>query len=98
MNMAGPTFRVVLSPRPLFLRGGALLVIAIACLSSLAAQEQTTAVRAGRLFDAKTGTMLTNQVVLIRGERIADVGANVTVPAGARVIDLSTSTVLPGMI
>ncbi len=98
MNMAGPTFRVVLSPRPPFLRGGALLVIAIACLSSLAAQEQTTAVRAGRLFDAKTGTMLTNQVVLIRGERIADVGANVTVPAGARVIDLSTSTVLPGMI
>src|SRR5215475_852889 len=67
-------------------------------LATASAQESITAIRAGRLFDAKTGTMVTNQVVLIRGERIADVGANVAVPAGARVMDLSTSTVLPGMI
>jgi imidazolonepropionase-like amidohydrolase len=42
--------------------------------------------------------MLQNHVVLIRGERIVDVGASVTVPAGARVIDLSNATVLTGMI
>ena len=42
--------------------------------------------------------MLTNQVVLVRGERIIEVGANVPVPAGARVIDLSNAAVLPGMI
>ena len=42
--------------------------------------------------------MLTNQVVLIRGDRVTDVGANLPVPAGARVVDLSGATVLPGMI
>jgi imidazolonepropionase-like amidohydrolase len=64
----------------------------------LAPAAQVVAVRAGRLFDANTGTMATNQIVLIRGDRIADVGASVQIPAGARVIDLSAATVLPGMI
>src|ERR1700741_898630 len=50
----------------------------------------TTAIRAGRLFDSRTGTMLTNQVVVLSGGRIADVGpaAQVKVPADAQVIDL----------
>jgi len=59
---------------------------------------QTIAVRAGRLFDSRTGTMTTNQIVLVRGDRIADVGSSVTIPADARVIDLGSATVLPGMI
>jgi imidazolonepropionase-like amidohydrolase len=69
-------------------------------LWSQAQAPETTAVRAGRLFDPKSGQMLTNQVVLIQGEKIAQVGpaASVTVPAGARVIDLSRATVLPGLI
>jgi imidazolonepropionase-like amidohydrolase len=44
------------------------------------------------------GEMLTNQVVLIKGDRVTDVGANLPIPAGAKVIDLSGATVLPGMI
>ena len=60
--------------------------------------NQVVAIRAGRLFDSKTGNLLNNQVILIKGERITDVGANVQIPREARVIDLSTSTVLPGMI
>jgi imidazolonepropionase-like amidohydrolase len=59
---------------------------------------QTVAVRAGRMFDPRSGTMLTNQVIVIRGDRITDVGANVAIPAGARVIDLSRATVMPGLI
>lgn len=61
---------------------------------------QAIAVRAGRLFDSKTGRMLTKQVVLIAGERIAAVGpeGQVKIPAGDRVIDLSQATVLPGLI
>ncbi|MGD1071124.1 MAG: amidohydrolase family protein [Bryobacteraceae bacterium] len=61
---------------------------------------QTTAVRAGKLFDPKSGQMLANQVVLIQGERISAVGpaARVPIPAGAKVIDLSRATVLPGLI
>ncbi len=58
------------------------------------------AVRAGRLFDSKSGRTLTKQVVLISGERITEVGpeAQVKIPAGANVIDLGNSTVLPGLI
>ena len=61
---------------------------------------QIVAVRAGRLFDPKSGTNLTNQVVLIKGDRITDAGPaeRVQVPSGARVIDLSQATVLPGLI
>lgn len=59
---------------------------------------QDVAIRAGRLFDARTGTLRTNQIVLIRGERIVDVGAGLPIPSGARVIDLSSATVLPGMV
>src|SRR3989442_9114508 len=44
--------------------------------------------------------MLTKQVVVLQGERIAEVGpeAQIKIPAGAQVIDLSQATVLPGMI
>ena len=61
---------------------------------------RTIAVRAGKLFDSNAGKMLTNQVVLINGERITEVGpaAQVRIPAGAQVIDLSRETVLPGLI
>ena len=64
----------------------------------LAPATQIVAVRAGRLFDTKTGTLLTNQVVLIRGDRIAEVGSAVQIPPEATVLDLSGATVLPGMI
>jgi imidazolonepropionase-like amidohydrolase len=61
---------------------------------------QTVAIRAGRLFDSESGTMLSNQAVVIRGDRITAVGpaSQVPIPAGARVIDLSRQTVLPGLI
>ena len=64
----------------------------------VASPNQVVAVRAGRLYDGKSGTLLTNQVVLIRGDRIAEVGPSVAIPPGARVLDLSAATVLPGMI
>jgi imidazolonepropionase-like amidohydrolase len=58
------------------------------------------AIRAGRMFNSRTGQMLTKQVVVLTGERITDVGpeAQVKIPAGAQVIDLSQATVLPGLI
>jgi imidazolonepropionase-like amidohydrolase len=83
--------------------------LALASLSTIPAQaqpgpkflapaDQSIAIRAGRMFDSRSGTMLTNQVILIRGDKIADVGPNLAIPAGARVIDLSNATVMPGMI
>ena len=64
----------------------------------LAPRDQLVAIRAGRLFDARSGTMLTNQVVIVRGELIAEVGSGLAIPSGANVIDLSNATVMPGMI
>src|ERR1700676_350182 len=62
--------------------------------------SRVVAVRAGHLFNSKAGTMLTNQVVLVDGEKIPDVGPadRVQIPAGVQVIDLSQATVLPGLI
>jgi imidazolonepropionase-like amidohydrolase len=58
------------------------------------------AIKAGRLFDPRSGTNLLNQVILIQGDKIVDVGPadKVQIPASARIIDLSQATVLPGLI
>lgn len=55
-------------------------------------------VRAGRLVDVRSGTVVNNAVILIEGERITAVGPGVAIPAGAEVIDLGGATVLPGLI
>ncbi len=64
------------------------------------APETTIAIRAGHLFDANTGELVSDRVVLVRGERIVAVGAasQLQVPADAQIIDLSNATVLPGLI
>jgi imidazolonepropionase-like amidohydrolase len=61
---------------------------------------RTVAIRAGRLFDSIAGRMLTAQTVLVTGEHISDVGpeGQVRIPPGTPVIDLTRSTVLPGLI
>jgi imidazolonepropionase-like amidohydrolase len=61
---------------------------------------QLVAIRAGRLFDTQTGKLLADQVVLVQGDRVNEVGSadQVKIPAGAQVIDLSQATVLPGLI
>ena len=62
----------------------------------LAAQQQVVAIRAGTLIDGRGGAPVRNAVIVIQGERIQSIGTSV--PAGARVIDLSRQTVLPGFI
>ncbi len=64
----------------------------------LAPQDQVIAIRVGHLFEAQSGNLVDNQIVLIKGDRIFDVGPGLQIPAGARVIDLGAATVLPGMI
>lgn len=67
-------------------------------IAQSSADSHVIAIRAGRLFDPKSGKMLENQTVLIRGELIQAVGSNLEIPADARIIDLSKETVLPGLI
>jgi len=63
-----------------------------------APESRVTAVRAGRLADPETGAIARNQIILIEGERISAIGPDVSIPPGARVIDLSHLTVLPGLV
>jgi imidazolonepropionase-like amidohydrolase len=65
-----------------------------------ASSSQITAIRAGTLIDPLANETKHDQVVVIRGNKIESVGnaPSVQIPAGARVIDLSHATVLPGLI
>ena len=61
---------------------------------------QGIAIRAGHLFDSRSGAMLNNQVILIKGDRITATGPadRISIPPGATVLDFSRATVLPGLI
>jgi imidazolonepropionase-like amidohydrolase len=74
-----------------------IVLVLVAALVQLAA-AQVTVVRAGRLIDPDSGTVLTNQVILIKDGKVQAVGKELALPADARVIDLSGKTVLPGLI
>jgi imidazolonepropionase-like amidohydrolase len=79
-----------------------LLIVALASTAQLAAQSaaSVTLVKAGRLLDPRTGNVLAPAAVLIEGDKIKQVGSSsqVGVPAGAKIIDLGTATLLPGLI
>ncbi len=76
-----------------------LLFAGIADLAPTEAQAGAiSAIRCGRLINPIDGSVMENAVILVRGDRIESVGAGLQVPAGARLIDLSRYTVMPGLI
>src|SRR5208283_1416364 len=76
----------------------AVFSVSVCVAQQAATAPKTVVVRAGRLLDVKTGKTLTNQTIIIQGDKIASVGPDVQVPAGAQVVDLPNATVLPGLI
>ena len=76
-----------------------LSVGTLAGAQSTGSSEHWVAVRAGHLFDG-SNKLAANQVILIRGDRIRDVGPSgkVRIPDEAEIVDLSRATVLPGLI
>ncbi len=80
------------------MRNRAFLAVLCLCLNLTPAAAQVTAIRAGRLVDTETGAVATDQIILVESGMITAVGADVRVPAGAHVVDLSGATVLPGLI
>ena len=76
------------------------LVLVLFSISMAATQSaaKTVVIHAGRVLDVKTGKTLTGQTIVIQGDKIASVGADAQVPAGATVIELPDATVLPGLI
>jgi len=83
-----------------------LLILSLTLVTCAMAQQsastpaQITVIRAGTLIDGNSGQPRNDQVIIIRGNRIESVSdaANAKIPADANVIDLSKSTVLPGLI
>ncbi len=85
-----------------------VLIVLLTCITAVAqtapkpapAPPQVVVIKAGTLIDGAGNEPRSNQVIVIRGNRIESVGsaASVRIPAGARVIDLSHATVLPGLI
>lgn len=63
-----------------------------------AAWAQVIAIKAGKLIDPESGTVLKNATILLRDDKIEAVGQMLPIPAGAQIIDLSNETVLPGLI
>jgi imidazolonepropionase-like amidohydrolase len=67
-------------------------------LLTLTSTAQVTVIKAGRLIDPDTGQVLTNQLIVVRNNKVEAIGEHLPVVAGANVIDLSRATVLPGLI
>jgi imidazolonepropionase-like amidohydrolase len=78
----------------------AFLIIAAALSAQPrpAAPPAAIVLHAARLLDIETGEITTPGEVLVQGERIAAVGQTIKRPAGAQVIDLGDTTLMPGMI
>jgi imidazolonepropionase-like amidohydrolase len=76
-----------------------LLLVGSVAAAQTTVSPEWIAVRAGRLFTG-TNKLATNQVVLIKGDRIVEVGTaeQIKVPAGTQIVDLGRATVLPGLI
>ena len=86
-------------------RFGRLSLLVVFCCADSYAQPQKaetaplTVIRAGTLLDGQSETPRKNQLIFVRGQRIEKVAdAAAAIPAGAKTIDLSNATVLPGMI
>ena len=77
------------------------LVLCMSLLAAaLAAQTQPRAIvlHAARLLDIESGKIVTPGEVLVQGERIVAAGSSVAHPAGADVINLGDTTLMPGLI
>ena len=88
-----PTLLLLILLPGLTMAGGAPALAAEA-----PAAPTCVAIKAGRLIDGLGGAPIKDPVVLIRGERIERAGSDLSAPAGCRIIDLGSATLLPGLI
>jgi imidazolonepropionase-like amidohydrolase len=90
------------------MRFTAIAVSICLAASSLAAQSaapakptappKITVVKAARLVDPKSGSVVTNAMIIVQDDKVTRVGSGLAIPAGAEVIDLKGATILPGLI
>ena len=79
-----------------------LSVVFCFVLTTVGAQQSPSskviAVRAARMLDVKSGSLVPNAVVLIQDDKIMAAGPSLKIPGGTEVVDLGDSTILPGLI
>jgi imidazolonepropionase-like amidohydrolase len=88
----------ILAALCLLIMSGIATAANIAAAATDNAAAPVLAIRAGEFIDVSAGRSLRDVIILVRGQKIEAVGANLSVPAGAEVIDLSQMTVLPGLV
>jgi imidazolonepropionase-like amidohydrolase len=77
------------------------MVLALPAHSQAVRQQEAShpiVLHAARLLEIDTGRMLAPGEILVEGDRIVAVGSTVSHPAGAQILDLGDSTLLPGLI
>ncbi|MGZ6098012.1 MAG: amidohydrolase family protein [Myxococcaceae bacterium] len=75
-----------------------LPLLVVLAASGAAAAGPVTVVRAARLYDGRSDTVVTPGMVVVSDGRIVGAGTRIDVPAGATVIDLGDATLLPGLM
>lgn len=89
---------------PAMIRSFALLLLTALLLTmprsadARQAEPRLTALRAAAMVDVRSGTLVEDAVILIRGNRIEAVGSGLAVPGDADVVDLGDRVLLPGLI
>ncbi len=80
----------------------ARLVLAVftfaTCAIPTRAADNIVVLKAERLFDGKSKTLVPHGVVIIQGDKIVNVGNNLPAPDGSKVIDLGDATLAPGFM
>src|SRR6516225_11914414 len=75
-----------------------VFIVVSGVLSQPSTPSRPVILRAARLLDIESGKTVTHAEILVKGERIVEVGTTVAHPAGAEVIDLGDCTLLPGLV
>jgi imidazolonepropionase-like amidohydrolase len=83
-----------------------VLGMSVLCLLSLAQMQaqpakpsgKTTVLKAARLFDGKSNSVVTPGIIVVTDGKIVSAGTSAEIPAGAEVIELGDATLLPGFI
>ena len=75
------------------------VVLAFLCFGASAySADELIVLKAARMFDGKSNSLLQNGIVVVKDDKIVDAGTNLQIPADARIIDLGDATLCPGFM
>src|SRR6478672_1042215 len=75
------------------------VVLAVFCFGvSAYAADEFIVLKAARMFDGKSNSLVQDGVIVVKDDKIVDAGSNLQIPSGARVVDLGDATLCPGFM